>query len=412
MKICHVNNLLPTHHKLWAGGAQATYRFVKLLAKKGVKNIVLSTKPTKKPEKDNDFEFHAVTLAQDVLGEKLGRLLKRPFDPIAYFHCYKMLKKIKPDIVHLHNFGDLGFGVVLAAKRLKIPVVFSIYNYWCFCPNQTLMKNDDSVCNEFHGPQCIECMSGKKDPLQKIFMSKRKAMFDFFLFSRVDKFLALSNYLSKLLQAYGVKKSRIAVVRSPFNEIKLKKSRIEKNLILYAGMIVPRKGLDVIIRAMPKIVKEVPDARLYVLGQEDPCEIDYKTRVKELIKEYRLEKNILWFEKKPKSEFEKLIRKAAVMAIPEQWNNMSPLLVIECMMFGKGIVASNMGGIPELLQGSGLLAKASSPDDFAKKIVWALKNNKKMQAMGKKAREKAIKMFDEERIAKELIGTYSSLIKK
>ena len=152
----------------------------------------MATKPLKRIDEEKEgFKFFAIPTANDFFGEKMGGLLKRPFDPLVYFCSCRILKKIKPDIVHVHSFGSLGFGVVLAAKKLGIPVAFSVYNYWCFCPSQTLMRNDNTVCSEFHGPQCIKCLAEKRDWLQKISLNKRRAIFDFFLFNRVDKFIAL-----------------------------------------------------------------------------------------------------------------------------------------------------------------------------------------------------------------------------
>jgi len=415
MKICHIADTLPGYHKLWGGGAQSTYRIVKILNKKGVENVILATKPIKKIDEEKEgFRFYAIPTSQDFLGEKIGGLLKRPFDPIVYFSSCRILKKIKPDIVHVHSFGSLGFGVVLAAKKLNIPVIFSVYNYWCFCPSQTLMKSDNAICTEFHGPRCIKCLSEKSDLLQKISLSKRKSIFDFFLFNKVDKFIALSDFLSKLLQDYGIKKERIAVVRLPFKKIRLKKIKIKKNSILYAGFLVPRKGLHIIIEAMPRILREIPDASLTIVGEEDPHEAGYKAGIKELIKKYNLKKNVFLFERMPEPEFEQLINKSRLVVIPEQWNNMSPLLVIESMMFGKGIVTTKMGGIPELIRHkkTGLLIKPFSSEDCAEKIIWALKNKKKIEKIGKKARENAIKLFDEETISNKLIDVYASLIKK
>lgn len=414
MKICHIADTLPGYHKLWGGGAQSTYRIVKILNKKGVENIILATKPIKKIDEEKEgFRFYAIPTAHDFLGEKIGGLLKRPFDPIAYFSSYRILKKIKPDIVHVHSFGSLGFGVVLAAKKLKIPVVFSVYNYWCFCPSQTLMKNDNAVCTEFHGPQCIGCLAEKKDWLQKISINKRKEIFDFFLFNKVDKFIALSDFLSKLLQDYGIKRERIAVVRLPFKKTELKRIKIKKNSILYAGFLVPRKGLHIIVEAMPSVLKKIPDAMLYILGEADPHEAEYKTKIMEMIKRYNLEAHIFSSEEKFDPEYKEL-RNKEVVVIPEQWNNMSPLLVIESMMLGKGIVTTNMGGIPELIEHkkTGLLIKPFSSQDCAEKIIWALKNKKEMERIGKKAREKAVKLFDEETISNKLVYVYASLIKK
>jgi len=413
MKVCHVTNLLPYYHEGWGGAEQAVYRIAKMLAKEGIENVIAATKPKKQPdEKKEEFKFYSIPVMQDILGDKFGGFFKRPFDPLAYLSIYRLFRKVKPDIVHLHNFGNIGFGAILAAKKLKIPVVFSLYDYWCFCPIQTLIKQDYAICTKFHGPQCLDCLNSRQDMLQKTFISMRQRMFDSFLFQKVDKFIALSDFVSGLLQKYGIRKEKISVVRLPMEKLNLRNERIKKNSILFVGWIVPRKGLHVIINAMPKILKEVPNAKLYVDGQEDPYEEVYKKEIESKIKEKQLKKHVFLFKKQEKGKIQKLIAKSEVLVVPEQWQNMSPLIVIECMMFGKGIVASNIGGIPELIQNkkTGLLAEPGSSEDFARKIIWALKHKKEMDKIRKNARKVAIRLFDEKIAVKKLVGVYSSLI--
>lgn len=412
MKICHIACTLPGYHSDLDGGAQATYRLMKSLIKGGIENTAITLKPINKPEKKEMFNFYYVRTAEEVFGKKIGRLFKRPYDLIAYKECYRLLKKIKPNIVHLHNFGGIGFGAIIAAKKLKIPIIFSVYNYWCFCPNQTLVKKDHSNCYEFHGKWCNDCLQNKKI-LKKISINIRKKIFDKYIFRKINKFIALSRFESGLIQKYGVDKEKTAVVHLSIEKKELKKTKIEKNSIFYFGLITPRKGLHVLLEAMPLILKKIPNSKLYIVGDYYEGEVEYKKKIENLINSNRIDKNVMMLGRKPYKEVEKLLGKANVVVIPEQWNNMSPVLVSESMMFEKSVVASKIGGIPEFIEyeKTGLLVNPNSPQDFAEKIIYVLKNGKKMRKMEKYARKKALKIFSEKETSRKMIEIYESLIK-
>ncbi len=409
MKICHVTCTLPKYHSDLDGGAQATYRLMLSLIREGIENVAITLKPLQFPEK-KEFEVYSVRIAEEKLG-RIGKLFKRPYDLIAYKEGYNLLKKIKPNIVHLHNFGGIGFGIILAAKKLRIPVVFSVYNYWCFCPNQTLVKKDNSNCYAFHGKWCNDCLDNKRF-LQKFMINKRKLMFDKYLFKNVDKFIALSKFEAELLNKYGVSKEKISIVPLSIEKKELKKEKIEKNSIFYIGLITPRKGMHILLEAMPSVLKKIPNAKLYVVGDYYEFEKSYKERIENMIKEKKLEKNVIILGKKSHKEVEKLLRKANVIVIPEQWNNMSPVLVSEGMVLEKSVIASNIGGIPEFIEDgkTGLLVKHSSPEDFAEKIIYALKNRGKMRKMEKNARKKALSIFNEKETARKMIEVYDFLL--
>jgi glycosyltransferase involved in cell wall biosynthesis len=412
MKVCHVTDSLPGYHNWWGGAEQAAYRIIKLLVKNNIENVVLSTKPVKNPKKKEEgFSFYSVPLAQEYFGERFGRFMKRPFDPVAYFASYKLLKKIKPDVLHLHNFANIGFGVILAAKKLKIPVVFSLYDLWCVCPTQMLIKPNGEICTDYQGPGCINCLQSKKNLLQKFFITQRKRIFKKYFFSNLNKIIALANSSSIQLQKYGIHKKKINVVPLPLTVKKLKKGKIEKNSLLFIGWIVRRKGLHILLEAMPKILKKI-DVKLYIIGSVDPCEKGYIEKINDIIKKYKLEKKIILLGKKPYKEVEKYLQKSEVIVVPEQWEISLATSLNEAMMFEKSIVASRIGGIPSFLEDdkAGLLAKHDDPDDFAEKIIESLNNKRKAKHMAKKARKDIIKKVSEKSVFEGIIRTYNQVI--
>ena len=140
MKICHITNYLPKYRKQGGGAEWACFNLASFLQNSGTENIIFSLKPTIWPEQEK-FNFFSVPICEDIFGYKLS-FLKRIFyfDIVSFFAVRKIFNKIKPDIAHLHNFDLFSLSVISAAKTFKIPLVFSVYDYWLFSVDRLLSR--------------------------------------------------------------------------------------------------------------------------------------------------------------------------------------------------------------------------------------------------------------------------------
>lgn len=67
------------------------------------------------------------------------------------------LEKILPDIIHMHSFMGIEYSFLEAAKKLKIPVVFTTHDYYGLCPKVNLFRNGEN-CNQVDWCKCGSCM--------------------------------------------------------------------------------------------------------------------------------------------------------------------------------------------------------------------------------------------------------------
>ncbi|HLE06356.1 MAG TPA: glycosyltransferase family 4 protein [Candidatus Nanoarchaeia archaeon] len=406
MRICIVSDYLPDYHPVWGGGEKATISIARLIAhKKEHEVFVLTKKPVRRVSEN--FKHYVITTTENFLGKKLGLYFTRfksiwfPYDLFSYFSALKLFKKLRPDVINVHNFRELSFSVLKAAKQLGIPVIYSVFDYWFFCPKIDLV-NDKGVCDG----NCASCVSSERFGfLKSLLFSIRKKVFNGVSFDRV---IALSDNSKSLMASHGLKKSDISVVHLPFSDLKASTSaKVNPNLILFLGWIHHRKGLLVLVKAVSKLVKKFPKIKLVAIGT--PASKSYEEQVKSFISENKLEKNIDFIVgKKPLDEVKELIAKAGMIVIPEQWENMSPVLLIESMFNAKAIIASGVGGIPSFIKNgvSGLLVKPDSVADFSRGISLLLRSPKKAKSLGLNARKTALKLFDEDSVYKSLIQAY------
>ncbi len=411
-KIAHFTNYWPELHNIWGGAERACQRTVEVLNEAGIENHVFTLSASKKSPNN----IHFIPVVENFLPKDLGsfyahfKLFVFPFDMLSFLSSFRWLQKTKPQIVHLHNFNYLSFSVLAAARILKIPAILSIYDYWYFCPQEMLMKKDGSICKDFQGKNCKNCYEfGRFNLLKRLLLPLRKPIFDFFL-KKIDRFIALSGSSKMILEKYGLKPEKIEIIRQPIS-LKIKntdKTGILPGQLLFVGWKEKRKGLHILLPALKMVLQKYPSAKLIAVGKD--MDHGYVEEIKKYIVENNLSRNVELLQRISQDELDRFWLASDIVLIPEQWENMSPLLLLEAMAWGKAVIASRIGGIPEFIdeEENGLLAEYNSPDDFARKILSLLGKPSMAEDLGRKAQEKISFLSNE----KEFLSKQLSLYKK
>ena len=411
MDIIHATDFLPKYHKVWGGAELAAYNTIKVLSSKENKQSIVSTKPEVMP-KDDDFELFVAPVLSDYLGKFSDLLTFWAFDPLSYSYALKLFKKVKPEILHLHNFRGLSFSLVSAAKKLNLPVVFSIYDNWAFCPNHTLINKKSEFCRKFHNWHCFNCTYIHK----KISAFFRKPLFNYFL-KDIDRFVVLSNNMMDLLSKYGIPKEKITFVPLPLSQAtkdsdSIVSSIVEDNSILFVGWASPHKGLKVAIEAFSQVVKKYPNSKIYVIetGQSP----DYRNQIINFIENNNIGDKVVFLGKKNNKEVQEYLKRVELVVVPEQWPIAWPIFLTEAMYSQKPIVASNIGDISFFIKdfSTGFTVDPKNHKEFAEKIIYCFENKDKVRVMGVKVREEIIKICDDKNIYNKLISLYNEIANK
>lgn len=427
MKICFATDYLPGYHRYWGGAEQACYRLAKLLHKKGEEISIIVTKPIKAISEN--FECCSVPVLEDYFPSKIKNLVRGlktslvPYDIMAYFHVKHYLEKLKPEILHLHNFSSISFSIMSQGKNFGIKTFLTAYDYWFICPLGFLWIITDystykgEPCTRYHGTHCIECLSKLRNfnKLEKFILSTllpyRKKIFDHFL-KKIDGFIVLSESNAEVLERYGITRKQIHVVHIPLSE-KLDlslSSNLERNSILYIGWLHPRKGLHILIQAMPYVLKKIPEAKLYILGGVGKYDKEFEQSILKFISRHNLKDNVFLLGKRPFHEVRSYLQRVNILVIPEQWETIAPNSLTEGMVFGKAVVAGSIGGVLDIIKDgeNGLLATYNEPRDYANKIIMLLQDEALSKRLAKKAMETGLSLFSEEKVYNELLKAYHS----
>ena len=145
------------------------------------------------------------------------------------------------------------------------------------------------------------------------------------------------------------------------------------------------KGQDIIIKAMPKIIKKAPNAKLLLCGQG---KLEYYLRG--LTKSLGLKDTVIFNSMINQSVL--LLNTFDVLAVPSRQEGLG-LSVMEAQSCQLPVIASNVGGIPNIIEDgkTGLLVQPENPDLLAEAVIYLYKNSEIRNKLGKAAREFIVK---------------------
>jgi len=172
--------------------------------------------------------------------------------------------------------------------------------------------------------------------------------------------------------------------------------------ILFFGRIWDYKGLQYLIEAEPLITQQVPEARIVIAGQGESFEKYEQMMVNK-------EHFIVYNRYIPDEMVSRLFDEACVVALPYIEASQSAVLAI-AYAFGKPVVATTVGGIPEVVQHgeTGYLVPPRDAPSLAEAIVKLLKDHDLREKMGQKALEKAENELSWSNIARKTLQVYQA----
>jgi len=417
VKILHVADFLPGLHRSAGGAEFATLRTIEEQSRAGLQ-VEVVTLPADSIRGDGPWQRRYEMRHLDRYAPRAAFVIKNfflPVDPLAASGLRGVIRESRPDVVHYHNLHYSGLSVVAEARAAGLPSVLTIYDYWIFCPSFMLLRSDGALCTRGHGRHCADCIGRHRlpalKPLKSLAFGARPRAFAPAQ-AAVDRFVVLSQASADLLAGQGVDRDRIAVVPQHAWQEALGDARVIEPVpgrLLYVGWIEPRKGLHVVLEALAQIADALPTVHLEVLGMA--ADARYRTELEAFVRERRLTGRVLFREKVGRGALLDELRRAWLVAVPEQWQNMSPVIVTEAMAAGACVLASRVGGIPQFVHEGvhGLLAARDDPAEWAAQIHWSMDHAQDILRMRRAARARATEVFDSADILRRTLDLYRSL---
>jgi len=313
----------------------------------------------------------------------------------------RLIEDEKPDVLHCHNiYHQLTPSIITAASRAGIPVVLTMHDYKPVCPVYTQLSNGKicTNCADGHFEAVLKqrCADGS---LARSALLWAEARYHAFAgsYHRVDKFICPSKFMRQaMVRRFGA--SKVVHIPNGIDASRIEISGSDEGYVLYLGRLSSEKGVETLLRTH---ASSGARWRLMIAGT-GPLLADMQRKY-------------------PSAEFtghlagielEAAIKGAALIVVPSEWNENSPISILEAMAYGKPIVASQIGGIPELVREgkTGLLFDPGNLDQLSDKITLLLGNRGLREAFGRNAREIVEAEYSLKAHGSALISLYEAVV--
>jgi len=269
-----------------------------------------------------------------------------------------LLRAVRPDVVHLHNIHhQISPSILPLLKKSGIPVVMTLHDYKMVCPVYTLFRNG-RICEKCGRGKYGHCIGGRcakgsyaKSLLAAMEMFLHRTVLD--LYALVDAFISPSLFLKDKMEELGFRGPIIHLpnfIRSGACE---PGSGGTAGRVLYFGRLSPEKGLGTLLAAAGR-------SRLsWVIAGDGPDRDELAKTIQD-----RALTNVSLLGYKPGEALREEIRNSMFTVLPSEWYENQPYAVMESFALGKPVVASAIGGIPELVR-DGQTGLTFAPGDAA-----------------------------------------------
>ncbi|MFA7314442.1 MAG: glycosyltransferase [Candidatus Magasanikbacteria bacterium] len=314
-----------------------------------------------------------------------------------------LIDKFKPDIVHFHNiYHQLSFSLLDVVKEKKIPAVMTLHDYKMISPNYNLFNNgkifEQSCGSNYY--KCIlnNCMGNFGQSVLatcEAYLRKWKKWNH-----NVKMYISSSNFLKEKFLSVGFVE-KIEVVSNPLVDFSTENILVGGKNVLYMGRLSEEKGVELVL----KVAKQLLDIKFQIVG-DGPLKKYLQTVIeKENIKNVE----ILGYQSS--DILHNTLEKARILIMPSQWYENCPLSVLEAHAAGKVILASNLGGLVEMVPKDMLVDHKNIEQWVSMVQNWYKKSDEELKKIGIELRARVFNENDLSTYYKRIIKLYEKVVK-
>lgn len=295
----------------------------------------------------------------------------------AWWPFYRFLRRERIDVLHAHKFGSNMWGTAIG-RLARVPVIVAHEHTWSF-EGQPLRRFGDR-----------ELIARGSSAFIAVSREDRRRMIEIEHIDPADV-MFLPNGIPAPPPPSG------ADVRAELG------IPADAPVIGTVSVLRPQKALDVLLRASRKLADEFPGLRVLIAGEGDR-----RFALEELAQELGLEDTVLFMG--VRTDVPDVLAALDVAVSTSDFEG-SPLSVMEYMEAARPIVATRVGGVPDLIDDGvhGRLVEPQDPDAFAAAVADLLRDPAKAAELGQRARERRRAEFDIDVMVRRLEELYVRL---
>jgi glycosyltransferase involved in cell wall biosynthesis len=317
----------------------------------------------------------AILDAASVTHLSLGRRGK--WDVHRFAPLIALLRRERFDVLHSHMFGSNVWGAIFG-RACQVPVIIAHEHNWSYSGNRVRIWIDRHLIAR---------------------LATR-----FVAVSRANK--------ERMVALEGIPPDKIIVLPTAYIPSAVSSDRdiraelglpAATPLVGTAAVLRPEKALDVLIEAHRLLVRDFPDAHLVIAG-DGKCAPELARLIAGLPTSDRV--HLLGH----RPDVDSILAALDVGALSSDWEGM-PLFVFECLAAGTPLVATSVGGVPEIIEHgrTGMLVPPGVPVALAAALASLLASPERRTELARAASER-IDEFTIEAVADRFVGLYEALV--
>jgi glycosyltransferase involved in cell wall biosynthesis len=296
-----------------------------------------------------------------------------------FLDCLRLVRHENIGLIHAHEFSAIVYGW-LVSRLAGVPFVGTI-----------------------HG--------------KNYFWEKLRRRVAYRIIARTGRLVAVSEDLKRFtVDKVGIPVSRVQVIYNgvepglPVSDAEIDRCRTDLGLgagdlvIGTVGSLYPVKGHQYLLEAMPAVLKQFPNSVLLLIGRGD-LEVSLKDQAKRLGIEERV--RFLGM----RHDVPKLLAVMDVFVLPSLSEGLS-MALLEAMVSGKPVVATRVGGNPELVNHgqTGLLVNSEDAQDLAGSLITILNDRTMLQEFGQAGADRVLRHFSMDQMVRKYRDLYGHLL--
>jgi glycosyltransferase involved in cell wall biosynthesis len=318
---------------------------------------------------------------------RLRRGLRAISYPLGHWHVLNQARRSRPDLIHIQwsRLPQLDLWLIQQLKKMSLPIVHTV-----------------------HDVVPLFAMDTKTNALEAVY-------------NTADKLIVHTKAnLEDFLDVYpDIPENRVSVIPLiEFTEVDTPPGASKREarqklglpmddpVILFFGSIRYYKGVDILVKAFEKARTHTKQLQLLMAGKADPLESSKIPSVAELktLPNVHLHEGFI-----PHHDLWAYYMAADVIVHPYRHIYQSAAL-ITAMGFGRAVIVTDVGGMPETIDGNGWIIPPEDVDALADTLLEAVADRERLKVMGQRSREIVKEKHAGEVVAKQLIEIYRALL--
>lgn len=304
-----------------------------------------------------------------------AQVLLSAWKPHVSYRFSRVVDEFSPDVVVFHHLVRLSMDLPLVVRKKSIKKILYLHDFYLICPSYSLFRENEGICRASSMLDCARCLFAGRFGQNVIGMSfKILPAFPFLLMrniirkrvaENIDCFVSPSGFMVSELKRRGVEiKTCIHNPNGMDRITNVEEKKITGSLCFgYIGNIHKKKGVDVLVQAFHGDIGK----NLVIRGFSDD------NAVQDFMLKYPDFSGTLEVFNNNRQSF---YNNVDVIIVPSVWYENQPTVIIEALNYGKPVICSDTGGMPEMVTDNkgGLLFRTGVSDDLREKVMYLINN--------------------------------------